>query len=337
MRAWSVFRLLLLSAACMFLCSPVLHAQLPRRIERCLPYPTLAEEFEDMREEIAAKRAKMENTVPGDAKPEPRVVIEQIRFFPPIDLPESTQIELFQSLQKAEFHSSSNWLEEIQEIPIRGAWQNNGYFKIKSSAEAHLVDGDLTHLYYSVDVYVDEGYQYRLGEVTFRSADPDERLVFSEDELRKYIYLNHGNILSAEKIRKSLDALKRFYGTNGYIDFTATPFTEVGDSTKTIDIRMDLDQQRQFRIGTVTVFGSTPEFEGLLKTKFQPGDIFDWDKFEAFFSENKAMLPPDASPWNQEIKRSHARGTVDFRLDFRGCPDPEAKSALEAPEVVPLR
>jgi outer membrane protein assembly factor BamA len=319
MRFWSAFRFLVLAVICVCLRLPVVHAQLPRRLEQCLPYPTLAEEIEDMREEVQAKM----NLGASPPAPATRGSIEAIKFEGQIHLPATLLNKLITQLKQRGFGSGSEWLDEIQDVPIRAAWQDNGYFRVITTAESRLIDGDFTHLYFSVTVHVDEGLQYRLEDVTFRSSDPDTPLVFPPERLRRLIFLQDGEIFSVDQIRNSLEALKKFYGTQGYIDFTATPFMDLDDSAGLISLRMELDQQKQYRIGKVEVWGPNPEFESLLKSKLKRGDIFDYQAIEDFIKENTSTLPADVSPSDVELRRNVKYGTVDLRFDFAACPDPE--------------
>jgi outer membrane protein assembly factor BamA len=283
-----------------------------------MPYPTLAEEIEDMREEVGAKMN------PGAAShaPDSMVSIEAIKIDGRNHLPARIMNELITSLKHTEFNANSNWLDEIEEMWIRRVWQDNGFFKVEVTAESQLIDGDFTHLYFSVTVRVDEGMQYRLGDVSFRSSDPDIPLAFPPERLRRLILLQAGDMFSADQIRKSLEALKKFYSAYGYIDLTPTPFADVDDSTKKFSLRFELEQQRQFRIGKVEVWGPNSEFESLLKSKLKPGDIFNYQAVVDFLSENTSTLPADVSPSDVEMRRSVKLGIVDLRFDFAKCPDP---------------
>jgi outer membrane translocation and assembly module TamA len=318
MRLRTALQFILLLVVWSALSSSVAHAQVPRRLTKCLPYPTLEEEIEDMRAEVRAKMAAN-----GEAPlPAPKVIIDEIKFDAPIHLPDSVRDELLNSIKEHEFAADSKWLEEIEEVPIRGAWQDNGYFKVKVSAQALPLGGDATHQHYSVIVHVDEGLQYRLGKITFRSFDPDEPLVFPPEELRKLASLDEGEILSSDKIRKALDALKKLYASHGYIDFAPTPETEVDDEHQTVSIHFVLDQQKQYRIGKITLYVSNPELENILNSRLKPGDIFDYNIVHDFLKENESSLPPDASPEDIRLTRNAKTGTVDLLLDFMTCPDP---------------
>jgi hypothetical protein len=370
----SNLRLLPLICAC--LCPSVMQAQLPRSLERCLPYPTLAEEIEDMREDV---RAKM-NASASRLDREPTGSIEAIQFDGQIHLPGMVLDELIAELKQHEFKSGSEWLDEIQEVPIKGAWQNNGYFRVKTTAESQMVHGDFTHLYFSVTVHVNEGLQYRIGDISF-SKPPDSgdtkvffsgegsRLsgpsnvgelglasstepghtsaarsgetlpkrvplsgfvteltgpavasVFPVEVLRKLLSLQEGDILSASKVRDGLEAMKKFYDKNGYVDFVAIPFMEIDDERQVVSLRFELDEGKQLRVGKIEVFGLGASAENALIWKIKPGDIFSHQLLESFFKANQSLLPDWVSVQNAELYVNPRAGTVDIRFEFQSCP-----------------
>jgi surface antigen-like variable number repeat protein len=296
----------------------VTHAQIPRRLKQCLPYPTLADEIEAMNAEVQAKTAGNANEPP----PGPKVIIDEIKFDTPIHLRDSVRDEIVTSTKQRDLGPPiAEWLDETAEVGVRGAWQNNGYFKVKVSWRAILLASDANYQHFSVIFHVDEGLQYRVGKITFRSSDPDEPLVFPSEELRKLIPMDAGDIISADKIRNGLDAMRLFYASQGYIDFTPTPETDVDDEDQIISIIFVLDQQKQYRIRNVTVYGPSPEFENELKSKFRPGDIFDYQRLNDFLKSHKSSLPPDASPEDIRLTRNVKHGTVDMVFDYAACPN----------------
>lgn len=291
------------------LSSPPIGAQLPRRLERCSPYPTLAREIEEMKAET--RRI---------------VTIDALKFQGSPHLAPLALRQLINSLKQQEFDGDSNWIEELQGA-VRDAWREQGYFKAEVKAEAQLVSEMSTRARVSVIVHVEEGPQYRLGDVRLRVADPRETLAFPPAELRKLIPLREGQLFNVEKIRGGLDALRKMYGTKGYIDFTAQPITEVEDTfPPRISLVIELDQQKQFRVGRIEVLGLDRSKEGLLKWKLRPRDVFNVQLFEDFFKDNKSLLPADVSPGDVQHNRDARRGTVDLVFDFRTFPCPQREN-----------
>ena len=135
--------------------------------------------------------------------------------------------------------------------------------------------------------------------------------------------MREGEVFNAGKIRGSLVAYRQLYGARGYIDFSSLPEFDVNDRTRRLNLRMEMDQQKQFRIDKVDVSGLDPRTEGLLRSTVKPGDVFDSDLVNQFFDENKSVLPPDASPReNLAVEKNVKAGTASLRFDFFTCPNP---------------
>jgi outer membrane protein assembly factor BamA len=183
---------------------------------------------------------------------------------------------------------------------------------------------DLTGQHVRLLVRVQEERQYRLKEIQFRNAEDGEAAaVFPLDQLRRRIPLADGEIFNVAKIRDGLTALTQMYGTEGYIDFTAQPNTDVDEESGEIGLFIDLDEQKQFHIAEIKVLGLEPAKEAALKWKVKAGDVYNNDLVERFFVDNKELLPADASPLDIEIRRDLKNGLVFLTFDFRrGCPVP---------------
>jgi outer membrane protein assembly factor BamA len=102
--------------------------------------------------------------------------------------------------------------------------------------------------------------------------------------------------------------------------FAPEPQTEIDEGSGTISLIIILDQQRQYRVGKVEVWGPDHAKEKLLQSQWETGGIFNHKKLETFFKENKYLLPADASPEDVAVLRNAKEGTVDLKFDFRVCP-----------------
>lgn len=248
------------------------------------------------------------------------VVIDDVKFDGPIHLQDAVRERLVDRLKGTSFDADSDWLDEVQFAWIGGAWQDEGFFKATATARAQIVGNSPAAQHVLLIVHVDEGLQYRLGDVQFRSTDPDSPLVFSDEQLRELLSLREGDLFSAEKIREALDAMKKLYGTYGYIDFVVTPTAIIADDRPRISLVMEIDQQKQFRVGTVEILGLDPKMANLLKSKLTPGDVFNSQLVENFLSENRSALPRDVSLEDVDVHRDVRSGTVDLRFNFQTCP-----------------
>jgi len=317
MRPASKWRFVVVGVVCALVCSPPVRAQLPQKLERCLPYPTYQQENKAMDEEVAAKTRMNE--------PRQRIIVDDVKFDGPIHVSDAVRQQVLSDLKQPDFNdnpdSESAWLGEIQAVGLMGVWQDQGFFKVEATAKEEFIRNDSTGKHVRIIAHINEGPQFRLGDVQFRSSDPGEPLAFRPEELRRLIPMSEGDILSASKLREGLDALRNLYASHGYIDFVATPLTDIDDIRQRISLLMELDQQKQFRVASVEVYGLDQKTETLLKSKLKPGDVYNWQVVEDFLKQNASALPPDISPSDIELRRNVKRGTVDLRFNiFQGCP-----------------
>ena len=215
-----------------------------------------------------------QTTEASEAKPHPKIIIDDVIFDGPTPPPDGQTSHRVIEEIKSHKCANSDWLDEILEVSVRSAWQDNGYFKVLPEGKSQTVFEDAEGQHVIVTIHVDTRQQYWLGNVVFRSSDPDEPLALSVGELRPLLSLQEGDVFNVAKVRESLDAMHRRYGESGYIDFVATPVTEVSDSTQRISLIFELDQGRQYRISQVEVHGLDPGRELTLLSKLHPGDIF---------------------------------------------------------------
>ena len=117
-------------------------------------------------------------------------------------------------------------------------------------------------------------------------------------------------------------ALTNLYGSHGFIDFTAIPVTEIDYNLQRISLLVRLDEQKQFRVGSVEIRGLDPSLETRLRSIVVPGEIFDPQTIETFFKENRPVLPPRGLD-NFQIRRNVRAGIVDLTFDPRLCSDSE--------------
>ena len=124
----------LLAGAVLAWLSPLAaRAQLPPRLEKCLPYPTLAAEIRDMTASDVVETVKAKATV------------DDVRIEGATHLPYAVRRQLIISIIETEFIGEpDNWLSDLEEVGIRGFLQIRGYFKATSRAKAQLLGGDST-------------------------------------------------------------------------------------------------------------------------------------------------------------------------------------------------
>ena len=306
-----VARCLFLAGSLLMAWCPCASAQLPKRLEKCLPYPTLAQEIRER--QTAPTRVKAH--------------VVRVEFDPDEGIPADAREEIATGLQSPVFRQDADsaylndLADEIAEVPVRATLRNRGYFKVAATARLTTRWTEGADIYVAIEVHADLGPQYRTGNIRVESADPDAQLTMSPEVLRGIIPLQRGELFSVERVRTGLGNLGRLYGREGYIDMTPEPETQVDDDRKTIDLVIRIDQQTQYRVGSIEFLGVSDAMrQKLVESLPKPGEVLSTARLDEFFEMNKAILPSDASRIDDtSITRNAKERTVAISFDFRTC------------------
>jgi surface antigen-like variable number repeat protein len=251
----------------------------------------------------------------GTDKPHRKVIVDRIEFDQPVHLSISEVDQIIKEANEMEMDADSlGWVDNLAEIQLRSAWQDQGYFKIAIDPHAQSIGGDSEDERFLVLVRIlNEGPQFHLGSIRFVDGT-----AFSDDELRHAIPLREGEIFSVKQVRAGMEALTKLYGARGYIDFTVAPDTEVNDDLQRIDLVLKLDEQKQYRVGSFEIRGLDPTLEARMRSVAVPGEAINMETITAFFKDNRSVLPPRALD-NLEIRRNVRTGIADLTFDVRTC------------------
>jgi outer membrane translocation and assembly module TamA len=153
--------------------------------------------------------------------------------------------------------------EEIGER-IRGALREMGYFKavVDEPKFSFPAQGEGRRTAY-VTVKAEPGAQYRLGEIRFEKVS-----IFPPAQLRDLFLLRRGDLFGATKISRGLDDLRKLYATRGYVNCVVNPVLSVDESSRTVDLVLELDEGRPFDFGQLYLEGVEP-YPGAAKVLFR--------------------------------------------------------------------
>jgi outer membrane protein insertion porin family len=225
-------------------------------------------------------------------------------------------------------------LDEDLEVGIRGLYQNHGYFKVnvnvtglKTVSENRAgipgpwpLVGSKHGKATNITITIDEGPQYRMGRLVFRSSDPDQGLIFKPAFLKQIFPLKEGDIFDADKIRKSLDTYRKLYGEYGYIDFTPEPLFDVNDAKKIVNLTLQFDQQKQYFVRRIEFVGNTTTRDKVIRRELllDEGQIFNNRLWElSLLRLNQLGYFAKIKPEDAELKRNVKAGTVDIKLKVK--------------------
>jgi outer membrane protein assembly factor BamA len=161
--------------------------------------------------------------------PGPEIVIDDITMDGATDVQDTVWNQIVSDIKATKF-VGTDWVDELREVGLRGGLQNYGYFEPFVSAQAKVITSSPTLQHVSVSAHVNAGPQYTLSKVQFRNQDSSEaHIAFSAEELRPLVPLHDGDLFSVQKVRQAMEALTRYYGSYGYVDFVPQPDPKVDE------------------------------------------------------------------------------------------------------------
>jgi len=223
-------------------------------------------------------------------------------------------------------------LDEDIELGIRSYFQDNGYFTVVvKEPKLETVDvnkaglGPLPFIGHqhgkvtNITIQIDQGERFRMGRLVVRSSDPaNPNLVFKNEFLEGAFPIKKGDIFSTEKVRKSLEDYKNLFGNFGYIDFTATPQTDVDIPNKIINLTLEFDLQKAYRVRRIEFVGNTTTRDKVIRRQLllDEGDAFSAHLWELSILRINQLdyFEPLKKDQNVDLKRNTKESTVDITL-----------------------
>ena len=113
---------------------------------------------------------------------------------------------------------------------------------------------------YYITIKIEENDQYRIGEVKVTGNK-----LFTGDQIKAVLGLVPGEIFNEVALRKSFENLKKVYDTRGYINFTAVPLQDVDGPKKLVNLTVNIEEDRQFKVNRIAFAGNTTTRDKVLR------------------------------------------------------------------------
>ena len=175
---------------------------------------------------------------------------------------------------------------------IRMGYLNQGYFKAKvgntsvkivrrggSGWRLPIVMMNMPHIDADITVHVDEGPQYHLRNVYFQGIT----LFKAPDALMRPLFkMGPGDVFSADKLKKGMEAMRKLYGSFGYIDFSPDPNPDFIPDTNQVDLTITCDEGKQFFVRRIDFQGNQSTRDKVIRRELyvDEGEMFNmnlWD------------------------------------------------------------
>jgi outer membrane protein insertion porin family len=170
-----------------------------------------------------------------------------------------------------------------------------------------------------VTVPIVEGRLYRIGEMKIEGNS-----IFSEQVIRDVIGLKSGDVANGEKIGKALfENLKKYYGQQGFIEYTAEPTPTYKDNPQKpdegiVDFLITIEEGKQFTLRRLEFIGNTFTRDNVLRREvlINEGDIYNQSAWEYSIIKLNQLgyFDPIDKDKDADFKTNEEEATVDVNL-----------------------
>ena len=185
----------------------------------------------------------------------------------------------------------------------------NGFldFKITEAKGSFTNDRE----YYSVQYTVDEGNQYKIGEIKIENPFND----VPDKELYKALEISKRDVYNIDKIDETMTALRGVVADHGYAFINVEPDIVKHDEERTADIIFKIKKTNRIYINSINLLGNVRTFDSVIEhhLPMREGDPFSLQTIETGrqklmhtrYFKDVQMIPtrlPDANMMNLDVK-----------------------------------
>ena len=188
-------------------------------------------------------------------------------------------------------------------------YMRNGFLDFKITD----VHGEFTadREYYSVTYTVDEGNQYKIGNVSIDNPFPD----VPDKELYESLKISKKDIYNIDKIDESINELRGTVADHGYAFINVEPIPNKHDDTRTVDMKFKINKTNRIYINNINLLGNVRTFDSVIHhhLPMREGDPFSLQTIETGrqnlmrtrYFKDVQMVPTrlsDANMMNLDVK-----------------------------------
>lgn len=159
---------------------------------------------------------------------------------------------------------------------LRQFYLRNGYvdFQVKSANGVFTPDRE----YYSVTFVVDEGPQYKIGNVTIDNPFPD----VPDKVLRDALKISKKQVYNIDKVEETITSLRGAIAEYGYAFITVEPVPVKHDDTRTIDMEFKIEKTNRIYLNSINILGNVRTFDSVIEQSLpmRAGDPFSLQDIE---------------------------------------------------------
>ena len=203
-----------------------------------------------------------------------RVKIKRIYVYGNTAYPDKRIIKAMKSRWAWTFGSGLLKEDVLQEdmTAIQSFYEKNGFIDAKATDQIEPLYKGMVN----VNVTVQEGKRYYVGEVTFNG-----NAILSEYDIKSHLKnLKEGNVFSHEKMEEDVSNVREAYFDRGYISANVEEATSFNTETSKVDVKITIKEGKLAYINKIKIQGNAHTRDIVIRRELRmyPGDQFDGAK-----------------------------------------------------------
>jgi outer membrane protein insertion porin family len=188
---------------------------------------------------------------------------------------------------------------------IKAFYLDNGYLDIKVEEPKIRVIEAKRKL--EIDIRVEEGAQYRVGEVKVTG-----NTVFATDEVLKPVQIAKRGVFSREVLQRDILTLTDRYSERGYLFADIAPVINTDRASHIVDVGLEVSEGKQVFVERIEVSGNTKTRDKVIRREIAliEGDLYN-SRLLARSRQNLNNLG-----YFEDVKVDTRRGTAEDRVDI---------------------
>ncbi|NIP30102.1 MAG: outer membrane protein assembly factor BamA, partial [Candidatus Dadabacteria bacterium] len=159
---------------------------------------------------------------------------------------------------------------------IRAIYLDEGYLDAKVSQPEIVYDEEREG--YVVTFRIEEGYQYKVSDISF-SGD----LIAEDNELIDLLKLKEGEIFSSFSLQSDIGALTTFYGDKGYAFANVNPNVNLDRFSYLVSINFEMEKGKEVYVRNIDIDGNKRTRDSVIRREItlEEQKLFSSSKFQA--------------------------------------------------------
>ena len=178
-----------------------------------------------------------------------------------------------------------SWLDEsgiykkdvlkLDMLRLEGYYQDHGFIRARVLEPEIKINKRKKAIH--IIVSVEEGPQYKVGAIEVQSDD-----TLTEAEIRKAMKTKRNRVYNVSQVREDILSISDLYSRQGHAYADVSPKTKINDTSRTVDLSIQIDKGRKVYVGQISVAGNTRTLDNVIRREFRlkEGELFDSEKLK---------------------------------------------------------